>query len=124
MYPGSVCLDDPGHTGYVAQPVAVTLHVVGFAPDSTAHYTVSGYYSCVGGWDTGAPADLTEPDDDPECRGCNAHYYGDTPPAGCGGSWLLLGGSPAAIDVTVFEGVPWECHNSFSGMLLPSPPPN
>src|ERR1044071_2711788 len=27
MYPGSVCLDDPGHTGYVAQPVAVTLHV-------------------------------------------------------------------------------------------------
>jgi len=123
LYPGSVCLDDPGHTGYVAPPIDVTFHMVGFAPDATAHYEIGG---CIGGWDTGAAADLSEPDDDPDCRGCNPRYSVSWPPAVCGGggSWLMLGGSTAGISVTILEGLPWECHDSRSGTLLPIPPPN
>jgi len=127
LYTGDVCLDDPGHTGYMAPPsFPLTLHIVGFAPDATAHYTIDGDHSCVGGWDTGAPADLTEPDDDPDCPGCNRHYYGDWPPAECdgGGLWIVPGGSTAALSVTVYVGFPWECHDSASGTLFPVPPPN
>ena len=125
LYTGSICLDDVGHTGYTPpESVDVTLHVVGFAPDATAHYTIDSGYSCVGGWDTGAPADLTEPDDDPECLGCNRHFYGAWPPAECGGSWIVLGGSVDALSVKLYVGQPWECHNSASGTLFPIPPPS
>ena len=110
------------------QSLRLTLHAVGFAPDGSAHYTLdlSTGYSCAGGWDTGAPGDLTEPDNDPDCRGCSVRYFDTWPPAECngGGSWLVLGGSAEALTVTIYDGLPWACHNSASGTLLPIHPPS
>lgn len=125
LTPGSRCLDDPGHTGMPApDPFAVTLHLDGFAADMTAHYTaaIDGRWNCVGGWDTGAPRDLTEHVSG--CRRCGRNYYGDFPPAECGdGTWLVLQPTGQALTLTIYVGRPWECHNSFSGTVHPVPVP-
>lgn len=124
---GTRCLDDPGHTGDMGPDfISVQVYVDGFAPDATGHYALDIHdgWTCEGGWDTGAPDALTEPDDDPDCLGCAHRYYGEWPPAECGGaSWAVLGGSAEALYVKVYDGVPWECHNDWLGTLQPIPAP-